>query len=89
MPRLGHYLRVYREFLATCFAEATSYRAHFVLLILMELVFYATSLASVDMLYLHVERVGVWNRPQFLFRSTSGSRSSSATCGPPASCCCR
>lgn len=67
MRRLRHYARVYREFVATCFAESMSYRAHFVLLIVMELIFYATSLASVDLLYLHVSRVGLWNRAQFMF----------------------
>lgn len=67
MRRLLHYLRVYREFLVTSFVEATSYRAHFVLLVFMELVFYAISLASVDIVFQHVARVGVWNREQFLF----------------------
>jgi ABC-2 type transport system permease protein len=67
MRRLLWYLRTYREFLATSAAEAMSYRAHFVLLMVMELTFYATSLAGVDLIYGHVERIGVWRRDEFLF----------------------
>jgi ABC-2 type transport system permease protein len=67
MHRIWHYLKVYREFVFTSFAEAMTYRVHFVLLVLMELFFYAISLASVDILFDHVARVGVWNREQFLF----------------------
>lgn len=67
MESLRRYALVYREFLSTCLSEATSYRAHFLLLIGMELVFWATTLATIDFLYAHVERVGIWNRPQFLF----------------------
>lgn len=67
MARIVQYLRVYREFVATSYAEALSFRAHFVLSIVMELVFYVSTLATIDFLYLHVERIGVWNREQFLF----------------------
>lgn len=67
LARARHYLLVYREFVATSLAEATSYRTHFVLLIAMQLGFYATSLASVDFLCDHVASVGIWNREQFLF----------------------
>lgn len=62
-----HYGGVYRQFLATSVTQATSFRAHFVLLLVMELIFYATTLASIDILYDHVSHVGVWNREQFLF----------------------
>ncbi len=67
MQRFQHYLRVYREFVATSLAEATSFRAHFMFVMGMQLIFYATSLASVDFLFAHVSNVGIWNREQFLF----------------------
>lgn len=67
MRRLLWYLRTYREFLATSVSEATSYRAHFVLLLVMELSFYVTTLAGVDLIYGHVEHIGVWGRDEFLF----------------------
>jgi len=65
--RIKHYWQVYKEFLSTSFAEAMSYRLHFVLLIAMDLLFYFSALASVDFIYDHVKSIGVWDRPQFLF----------------------
>lgn len=67
MRRLGWYLRTYREFLTTSVAEATTYRAHFLLLLVMEATFYVTTLAGVDLIYGHVESIGVWGRDEFLF----------------------
>lgn len=67
MSRLRHYAAVYREFLATCFSQAMSFRLHFVLLIVMDLLFYASSLVTVDFIFGHVQAIGAWNREQFLF----------------------
>lgn len=64
---ISHYSGVYREFLSCCFAEAMSFRIHFVLLIIMDLFFYASAILTVDYIYMHVEKIGVWNRDQFLF----------------------
>jgi ABC-2 type transport system permease protein len=61
------YFAIYREFIATSFTEAMSYRAHFVLLIVMDLLFYASSLASVSFIYDHVGSIGGWPRERFLF----------------------
>ena len=66
MRRLRWYLRTYREFVATSVAEATSYRAHFVLMLVMEAIFYLTTLAGVDLIFGHVERIGMWRRDEFL-----------------------
>lgn len=66
-PRPGRYAAVYAQFVANNLAAATHFRAHFVLMIVMELTFYATALASVDFVYGHVGRIGVWDRNQFLF----------------------
>ena len=67
LSRIRHYLAVYREFVSNSFSEAMSYRTHFVLLIVMDLCFYASTVLSVDFLYDHVARIGVWEREQFLF----------------------
>ncbi len=67
MPRLAAFVEVYREFVATNFAEAMTYRVHFVLVIVMELLFYVTTLGTIDLIYGQVDTIGVWNREQFLF----------------------
>lgn len=67
MPKLGHYWSVYLRFLSTCFAAASTYRLHFVLLIIMDQLFYFSMLGSVDFLYLHVPRIGPWTRDHFMF----------------------
>lgn len=64
---LRHYLAVYKEFLSNAFAEATSYRLHFVLLIIMDQLFYFSILGSVDFIFDHVPQIGGWDRRQFLF----------------------
>ena len=61
------YFRLYQMFISTCFTEATSYRVHFILMIILDLIFYATSLLTVDFLYDHVQSIGGWSRDQFLF----------------------
>lgn len=61
------YLSVYRQFINTSFAEATTYRLNFVLLILMDIVFYVTSLMSVSFIFNHVEQIGPWTRAPFMF----------------------
>lgn len=64
---LKKYTGIYRGFVNTCFAEATSFRLHFVLLIFMDLFFYLSTLATVDFIFDYVPRIGPWNREQFLF----------------------
>lgn len=67
MNTIRHYLRVYWQFVATSIAQTMSFRIHFLLVILVDLFFYASSLASVDFIFRHVESIGVWNREEFLF----------------------
>jgi ABC-2 type transport system permease protein len=64
---ISHYSGVYKEFLTTSLTQAMSFRTSFVLLILMDLFFYASSLASVDFIYDHVNHIGGWSRYQLLF----------------------
>lgn len=61
------YLRVYREFINTSFAEATSFRVSFFLLIIMDLFFYCVTLSSVYFIFDHVPNIGPWQRDTFLF----------------------
>ncbi len=63
----SQYWGVYKHFFKTCVAEATSYRLNFTLLILMDILFYFTSLQSVSFIYDHVEQIGPWNKPQLMF----------------------
>jgi ABC-2 type transport system permease protein len=67
MRWLVRYWGVYREFLANAFAEASSYRLHFVLLIIMDQLFYFSSLGSVSFIFDHVNVIGPWGRDEFMF----------------------
>ncbi len=67
MKTIKSYLGIYQQFLATCFAEASSFRLNFVLLILMDLLFYFTTLASVDFIFQYTDTIGVWSRDEFMF----------------------
>lgn len=54
-------------FVSNCFAAASSFRLHFILLIVMDQIFYFSLLASVDFIFDHVSRIGPWARPEFMF----------------------
>jgi ABC-2 type transport system permease protein len=64
---LGKYWQVYRQFVNHSFAEAMSFRAHFVLLIVMDLFFYLSLLGSIDFIFQHIDQIGPWQKPQFMF----------------------
>jgi ABC-2 type transport system permease protein len=64
---LRYYAAIYRQFVAMCFAEATSYRLHFVLLIMMDLLFYASTFLTVSFIYDHIGVFSGWQREHFLF----------------------
>ena len=67
MGRMRYYFNLYKGFLATSFAIGTSFRTNFVLLILMDLFFYASALTTTSFIFDHVQQIGPWNRSQFLF----------------------
>jgi ABC-2 type transport system permease protein len=67
MRRLRQYLAVYGKFLSTCFAAASTYRLHFVLLIVMDQLFYFSLLGSVDFIFDQVPVIGPWSRDHFMF----------------------
>ena len=64
---MRHYWQVYKEFFKTSIAEATTYRANFFLIFFVDAAFYASTFASVDFLFSHIDHIGVWNRDQFMF----------------------
>jgi ABC-2 type transport system permease protein len=67
MRILRHYAGIYREYVNNCFAAALTYRIHFVLLVVMDLIFYLTILGSVSFLFEHLQRIGPWGRTEFMF----------------------
>ena len=64
---MNKYLGIYKEFFSSALAEAMSFRAHFVLVMIMDLLFYASTLLTVIIIYEHVDSVGPWDRNEFLF----------------------
>ena len=67
MSALRKYISLYQSFFMTSLSEAMSFRAHFVLVILVDLFFYASALLSVSFIYDHVPTIGPWSREEFLF----------------------
>ena len=67
LKRVKKYLSVYAGFLSNSFSIGMSFRTNFLILIVMDLFFYASSLATVDFMFDHVAKIGIWNREQFLF----------------------
>ncbi|WP_127714004.1 ABC transporter permease [Halobacteriovorax sp. HLS] len=67
MKTISHYLKVYRLFVSTSFSMATSFRLNFFLLILMDLFFYFSTLATVSIIYDHVQTIGPWSKEQLMF----------------------
>jgi ABC-2 type transport system permease protein len=64
---LGRYARVYGRFVATCVAEQMSFRINFAAMLLLEVIFFGMSLWGIVVLFDHVDRIGSWTRPEFLF----------------------
>ena len=61
------YIEVYKKFFNTSLAEASSFRTSFILIILMDIIFYLTTLSSVSFIYDHVSTIGPWNKDQLMF----------------------
>ncbi|MBP9706852.1 MAG: ABC-2 family transporter protein [Oligoflexales bacterium] len=62
-----HYFSIYKQFLTINVAAASQFRLNFVLLILMDMIAYTSSLLLVDFIYKHVEQIGIWQRNEFMF----------------------
>ena len=64
---LKSYLTLYRHFILTSAAVEMSFRSSFILIILMDLFFYITTLSTVSFIYEHVAMIGPWDRNQLMF----------------------
>ena len=67
MNTIRQMAQVYRLYATNCFVEAMSFRVHFILLVFMDLLFYLTTLATVDFIYNYVPSIGLWTRTEFMF----------------------
>ncbi|MGI4993722.1 ABC transporter permease [Halobacteriovorax sp. GFR7] len=61
-----HYLSVYKKFISTSTAVAMSFRTSFVLMVMMDLMFFGSAYFTVDFIFDHVDMVMGWNRNQFM-----------------------
>ncbi|MCO4782291.1 MAG: ABC-2 family transporter protein [Candidatus Cloacimonetes bacterium] len=64
---LKHYASVYHGFLQTSLSEATSFRLNFFLFIIMDIIFFCSSVMSVHIIYQHIEKIGIWSLTEFMF----------------------
>lgn len=67
IQKLAHYLRVYRAFIAMSFAQAMSFRLHFTLVCIMDLLFVATAILPAEILFNSFPSLGPWSREEFMF----------------------
>lgn len=67
LKTIKHYISVYQGFLQTSLSEATSFRLNFFLFIIMDIIFYFSSVMSVHIIYQHIENIGVWSLTEFMF----------------------
>ena len=67
MKTLLHHGKVYQKFISTSIQVESSFRTSYILIILMDFFFFASTLASVHFIYDHVEHIGPWPKEQFLF----------------------
>ncbi len=67
MKTIKKYLGAYAHFFNTNVAKELSFRSHFVLLIIMDILFLSSSIATVSIIYNHIDTIGAWDKNQFLF----------------------
>ena len=65
--KLAHYWDVYKKFVSTSISVETSFRTSFILLIIMDMFFFFSSIASVNFIYDHVATIGPWQKDELLF----------------------
>jgi len=64
---MKHYWEIYKKFVSTSISEATSFRLSFFLVAIMDIIFYLTTLFSVNFIFDHVQNIGPWDKNQLLF----------------------
>lgn len=66
MKTVKRYLDVYRNYWAQQLAVAASFRVNFVLMFILDLLFYAGTLLTIDIIFRYSGHIGDWNREQFM-----------------------
>jgi ABC-2 type transport system permease protein len=69
MSRFRPYIRVLRQQMLNALAKLMAFRTSFILSILVDIASAATFYISVEFLFLHMDRIGPWQREHFLFLS--------------------
>ena len=64
---IKHYLQVYGKFVAVSSAVNMSFRTNFLLLVLVDMTFYAGITFGVSSIFDHISTIGPWNQDQLLF----------------------
>lgn len=64
---IKRYASIYQSFISQCFTEAMSFRTHFILLMVMDLLFYLSVYGSVEFIFNHVSSIGPWGYHEFMF----------------------
>lgn len=67
MSTLRPYIRVIRQQIANSLAKLMAFRVSFLFLILVEVASLITAYVPASFLFNHVERLGPWNRSEFMF----------------------
>lgn len=67
MKTLRRYFEVYKQYWVQQLALAASFRLNFSLMILFDIMYYAVSLLTIDIIFLYSGHIGSWDRNQFMF----------------------
>lgn len=66
MASLRRYLRVYKQYWVQQLAVASSFRLNFMLMFVFDILFYAGTLLTIDIIFQYSGHIGSWNREQFM-----------------------
>jgi len=67
LKQIRHYFSVYIKFIATSSSVALSFRTSFVLLVIMDIFFYLSSLGAVEFIFGHISHIGSWHKSELMF----------------------
>lgn len=66
MKTIRRYFEVYKQYWVQQLALASSFRLNFSLMILFDIMYYAVSLYTIDIIFLYSGHIGSWDRNQFM-----------------------
>lgn len=64
---MRHYLNVYKNFISTSTTLTMSFRTNFILVTVMDFLFYVSLFSTASFIFLHVKQIGGWSKEQLLF----------------------